>query len=270
MRYFALAFLLLAACGSSAPDPQWPKSPCRTEPFEDARFTICDPGPGQLRLVAASSAETPLRSFAELGTRFPVDRVPFAMNAGMFDSDGRPIGLAIVDGVQVHAINLRDGGGNFHLKPNGVFVVRHDGSARITTSETFEALPDIALATQSGPMLVIDGKVYPGFDRDGESRFIRNGVGIAPGGRAMFVISSEVVSFGKLARFFRDRLQARNALYFDGSVSSLWDPANGRMDAGVPLGPMIVAIRPAASAPGREGRATPLAPGPSPAHRGRG
>ena len=79
----------------------------------------------------------------------------------------------------------------------------------------------------------------------------------------MFVISNEVVSFGKLARFFRDGLHARNALYFDGSVSSLWDPAAGRQDAGVPLGPIIIALKatklskPGASAPGRAGRATP-------------
>ena len=112
-------------------------------------------------------------------------------------------------------------------------------------------------------MLVIDGAIHPKFDPDGQSRYLRNGVGIGPGGRALFVISNEVVSFGKLARLFRDGLHARNALYFDGSVSSLWDPAAGRQDAGVPLGPIIVALKPApatrpeASAPGRASRATP-------------
>ncbi len=179
------------------------------------------------------------------------------MNAGMFDADGRPIGLAVVDGQPVHSLNLRNGGGNFHLKPNGVFLVRRNGNSAIIRSESFTMSPDIALATQSGPMLVIDGVIHPRFDTDGSSRFIRNGVGIAPNGKPQFVISNEVVSFGKFARFFRDRLGTKNALYFDGSVSSLWDPANGRMDAGVPIGPMIVALKPAGSAPGREGRATP-------------
>ena len=247
MRLIPLAFLMLTACGSAATAPKWPASPCRQILFEEARFTVCDPGKGQLRLVAAGRDEAPLRSFAELAKRVPANQVAFAMNAGMFDEDGRPIGLAIADGVQVHTINLRDGGGNFHLMPNGVFVVRKSGAASIVTSKAFKPSPAIALATQSGPMLVIDGKLHPKFDPDGESRFIRNGVGIELGGQPLFVISNEVVSFGKLARFFRDGLHARNALYFDGSVSSLWDPASGRQDAGVPLGPMIVAIKPAPS-----------------------
>ena len=257
MRRLALAFLLLGACGSGAQPPQWPASPCLIELFEGSRFTVCDPGKGELRLFAARRTATPLRSFAEVMSLLPADQVAFAMNAGMFDEDGRPIGLAVVDGAQVHAINTRDGGGNFHLKPNGVFLLRRGGTAGIATSESFKLSPKIEFATQSGPMLVIDGQIHPKFDADGQSRFIRNGVGITPAGKPLFVISNEVVSFGKLARFFRDGLHAKNALYFDGSVSSLWDPAAGRQDAGVPLGPMIVAMKPEASAPDRAGRATP-------------
>lgn len=257
MRSIPLSFLLLAACGSSATAPAWPASPCHQMLFEAVRFTVCDPGRGKLKLIAAGRSETPLRTFAEVATRIPADQIAFAMNAGMFDADGRPIGLAMVGGVQVHAINLRNGGGNFHLMPNGVFLVRKSGAASIVTSDAFKMAPDIALAIQSGPMLVIDGKLHPKFDPDGESRFIRNGVGIGPGNKPLFVISNEVVSFGKLARFFRDGLHARNALYFDGSVSSLWDPAAGRQDVGVPLGPMIVALKAGASAPDRASPATP-------------
>ncbi|MEO7815264.1 MAG: phosphodiester glycosidase family protein [Sphingomicrobium sp.] len=257
MRLTPLTFLLLSACGSAATAPAWPKSPCHQILFEAARFTVCDPGKGELRLMAAAKDEAPLRTFAQVMSRLGDDNVAFAMNAGMFDEEGRPIGLAVVDGVQRHAINLRDGGGNFHLKPNGVFLVRKSGAVSIVTSEAYPPSADIAFATQSGPMLVIDGAIHPKFDADGESRFIRNGVGVAPDGHPLFVISNEVVSFGKLARFFRDGLHAKNALYFDGSVSSLWDPAAGRQDAGVPLGPMIVALKAGASAPGRAGRATP-------------
>lgn len=255
---FRLALLALAGASCSAPDaPHWPASQCRIELFEGSRFTVCDPGKGALRLIAAGEDEVPKRAFSEVMADIPVERVAFAMNAGMFDDEGRPIGLAVVDGRQLHAINTRNGGGNFHLKPNGVFLVRRDGSAGVVTSETFKLSPKIAFATQSGPMLVIDGQIHPKFDGDGESKFIRNGVGIDPGGKPLFVISNEVVSFGKLGRFFRDALKAKDALYFDGSVSSLWDPANGRMDAGVPLGPMIVALKPEASAPGRASPATP-------------
>ena len=179
------------------------------------------------------------------------------MNAGMYGEDGRPIGLAIVEGKQVRAINRRKGGGNFHLMPNGVFQVRRDGRAEVVTGAGWKPSPDIRIATQSGPMLVIGGKLHPAFDHDGSSRHIRNGVGIAAGGRALFVISEHPVSLGKFARFFRDQLKCRDALFFDGAVSALWDPANGRRDMTVPLGPMVVAFKPAESAPDRASRATP-------------
>lgn len=91
-------------------------------------------------------------------------------------------------------------------------------------------------------MLVIDGRLHPAIEPDGQSRFIRNGVGIAPDGTPVFVISEEAVSFGKLARLFRDELRCGNALYLDGSVSSLWDPANHRMDSFSAIGPMVVAL----------------------------
>ena len=46
-------------------------------------------------------------------------------------------------------------------------------------------------------------------------------------------------------RFFREALKTPDALYFDGSVSSLWDPADSRQDSHAPLGPIIVAFKPA-------------------------
>jgi len=179
------------------------------------------------------------------------------MNAGMFDEDGNAIGLLVEQGKELHRINRRAGGGNFGMLPNGVFLVKNDGSAEVVETGDFEPSDDVMFASQSGPMLVIDGKLHPAFEPNGQSRHIRNGVGIAPDGTAMFVISEEPVSFGRFARLFRDGLKARNALYFDGAVSSLWDPGNARRDTGPPIGPMVVAFRIEESKPGREGRATP-------------
>ncbi len=250
MRAAFLA-LLLAACARHDPAPA-PVSLCAEQRFEEAGFIVCTGGQVEIRSGMRSFAELQAR----LGPRSP--RLAFAMNGGMFDEAGAPIGLMVEDGRHVRSINRRAGGGNFHLLPNGIFLVHKDGSADVVTSGDFAATADIAFATQSGPMLVIDGKLHPKFDPDGSSRYVRNAVGIAPDGKPLFVITTDVVSFGKLARFFRDRLKVRNALYLDGSVSSLWDPANGRMDDFVELGPMIVVFRKAAeSTPRREGRATP-------------
>jgi len=248
--------LLLVACKQSAPPPA-AVSPCVEQRFEQAGFIVCRGGRIEMR--------SGVRSFqalqARLGPR--ADTVAFAINGGMFDEAGAPIGLFIEDGREVHKINRREGSGNFHLMPNGVFLVRRDGRAEVVTSDAYKPAADIAFATQSGPMLVIDGKLHPRFEADGTSRYVRNAVGIAPDGSPLFVITTDVVSFGKLARFFRERLKVRNALYLDGSVSSLWDPVGGRMDDFADLGPIIVAFRESAknggaeSAPHRAAPATP-------------
>jgi uncharacterized protein YigE (DUF2233 family) len=258
MRVLLLLLLILAGCGPSHRSVAQTASPCSQRVFEESRFTVCKADGGAVEIHTSDPAGQRYRSFSalaqSLGPR--TGNVAFAMNAGMFGEDGHAIGLLIEHGDQIHAINRRDGGGNFHLMPNGVFLVRTDGRSEVVTSKAFEP-SGIAFATQSGPMLVIDGKLHPAFEPDGQSKYVRNAVGIGPDGAPMFVISQEPVSFGKLARLFRDDLHAQNALYFDGSVSSLWDPADGRQDSFVPLGPMVVVFRGAASAPGREGRARP-------------
>lgn len=250
-----LCLLSLNACdpAEKTPSASLPTSPCTERLFDDARFIVCRPGEA-VEIVSGT------RSFAELEAKLGdrAQRVGFAMNAGMFDDDGNPIGLMIERGKQVRKINRRKGSGNFHLMPNGVFLIRRGGSPVVVETGKFQSTADIMFATQSGPMLVIDGKLHPAFDEDGESRHIRNAVGIDQSGAPVFVISREPVSFGKLARFYRDALGASNALYLDGSVSSLWDPANGRMDAFTEIGPMIVGFKKAAaSATDRAGRARP-------------
>ena len=253
MRLLIL-FLLLSGCAQSKPAPT-AESFCSERSFEGSQFTVCDNKDGKLALFAAGKDEAPIRSFSALMTKVDAGQVAFAMNAGMFDEQGRPIGGTIVKGNDVKALNLRDGPGNFHLKPNGVFTVETAGITAVHVSDGVTGKAP-TLMTQSGPMLVIDGKLHPKLQADGQSRLIRNGVGVRDGA-ALFVISESAVSLGKFARFFRDELKTPNALYFDGSVSSLWDPANGRQDSHSELGPIIVAFKPEASTPGRGGRARP-------------
>lgn len=222
-------------------------APCVERTYESNHFTLCraDPETSHVRLILTGVSGKPLRSLAGLAPAAEaVKRTPlFGMNAGMYDDQGEPIGLYISGEKFRKPLNQRTGEGNFHLLPNGVFWVDKEGGFHVGTSNAFatrsgESIP--VEATQSGPMLVIDGKLHPKFSLDGESRYIRNGVGVDAKGVAWFVISNEPVSFGKLARLFRDELDCSNALYFDGAVSSLWIPATGRMDIGPPLGPMIL------------------------------
>ena len=245
--------LLLAACSPELTTANVPQSSCAEENFDGSAFIVCSQPGGTVEIRNGQQSFATVER--NLGQR--ASTVAFAMNAGMFDERGGPIGLAIEDGRQLKPINRRAGSGNFHLKPNGVFLVRMSGRSEVISSERFVPAANIRFASQSGPMLVVDGKLHPRFDPDGQSRYVRNGVGIAADGTPTFVISSDAVSLGKFGRFFRDRLRVRNALYFDGSVSSLWDPANARMDNFTKLGPIVMVFKGAVSAPGRAARATP-------------
>jgi len=221
--------------------------PCETRAFEGSRFVVCsfDPTRHDLRLVSQSDDGRYLRSFAALETELGRDarRVRFAMNAGMFNDAGAPIGLYIEDGDQQRALSRTDGPGNFHMKPNGVFWQSADGAVHVDTTDAYaEAAPTPRWATQSGPMLLIGGELHPRFSHDGASRYLRNGVGVSANGKAYFVISSGFVSFGRFARFFRDELACADALFLDGSVSSLWAPSLERQDSSEALGPMLVVL----------------------------
>ena len=242
-----LLVALLSACDSTAPPPRnEPPRPaisaayCEERNFEGSSFTACryDSRLHQVELIL-DDPQGPLRSLARLERHLGArqESLLFAMNAGMYDEEGRPIGLYIERGRRRHRINLASGSGNFHLKPNGVFAVSRNGLVSIVRSEDFGA--KAYWATQSGPMLVISGELHPAFDADGESRYIRNGVGVSDSRTAWFAISNEPVSFGRLARFFLDSLHCANALYLDGGVSSLWDRSAGRRDRYSSLGPMI-------------------------------
>jgi prepilin-type processing-associated H-X9-DG protein len=244
---------VLAGCEEPAPPAadavpaQAEAGHCRTRAFEGSQFTVCAYERRAHRIELASEGEAgPLRSFdaleGHLGPR--ADRVLFAMNAGMYDQEGRPIGLHVEQGERRKRLNQREGPGNFHMQPNGVLTVDEEGRVAVLTSDAFARRPPQRLmwATQSGPMLVIAGRLHPRISPDGESRLMRNGVGVRDRDTAFFVISDDPVSFGRFARFFRDVLRCPNALFFDGSVSSLWDPGAGRRDGHAPLGPMAFVL----------------------------
>jgi uncharacterized protein YigE (DUF2233 family) len=245
----ALALLSLAACGGgdTAPDESL-ASACRPEIFEDSPLTHCmaDPAIHTVRTALQGADGKVLGSVGALAMSMGEDarRVAFAMNGGMYDDAGRPIGYYVEDGERLQRLNRNPGPGNFHLLPNGVFFGT-DGEWQVMTSEDFaetvEQRP--GFATQSGPMLLIDGELHPDISPDGASRKLRNAVGVDDAGKAHFVISEAPLSMGKLARFYRDVLNVENALFLDGTVSQLWDPAKDRIDSGIPVGPLIVVER---------------------------
>lgn len=219
------------------------ESACRSVIFEDTSLTHCLAVPSRHRIttdLAGADGEN-YRSLSAFAGARDAETVAFAMNAGMFDDEGDPIGYYVEDSERLKTLNTQDGEGNFHLDPNGVFFGSGETWEIRTTHDFLANVSDRPeFGTQSGPMLLIDGKLHPEISTDGESRLVRNGVGIDGQGRAHFVISNAPISFGKLARFYRDELSVSDALYLDGNVSALWNPATGRLDTGAAIGPLIV------------------------------
>ena len=183
-----------------------------------------------------------LNNFSAVRSTLPEGQVlAFAMNAGMFHADYEPVGLFRSGDETYGQLVTAGGGGNFGLLPNGVFCSGGETPFRVIESRAFAAAqPQCRLATQSGPMLVIDGALHPRFLVDSDSRYVRNGVGVSADGQtAWFAISDRPVTFHEFGRLFRDGLQARDALYFDGSISRLYAPQVRRNDFGWSMGPII-------------------------------
>ncbi|MGO4907942.1 phosphodiester glycosidase family protein [Pseudorhodobacter sp. W20_MBD10_FR17] len=230
-----IVFMVLAAPAAAAT--------CRDMEFEATPYTVCEVTAGQdLRIFQADAQGAVLGSFGRVnGVLQPEGKkLQFAMNAGMYHSDRGPVGLLVIDGHEQHGIVTSAGPGNFGLLPNGVFCI-HEGRFSVVESRRFKARPPACrYATQSGPMLVIDGALHPRFLPDSDSRYFRNGVGVsADGNTAYLAISGRAVSFDEFGRLFRDGLKTPNALYFDGKISRLYASELGRDDFGFQMGPIV-------------------------------
>ena len=223
------------------------RAACSKESFEGKGYTVCrfDLRQDHLQLFSLDGQGEPFGSFAALSMDLQ-DRgksLLFGMNAGMYGEDLKPIGLYVENGRTLRKLNRRNGPGNFHLKPNGVFFI--DGTkGGVMETEAFAASgirPEFA--SQSGPMLVVDGRIHPKFSEAGTSLQRRNGVGAPDGHTLVFAISDGWVNFHSFARLFRDHLKAPNALFLDGSISSLHAPDVGRSDGFAPLGPIVALVK---------------------------
>jgi len=147
----------------------------------------------------------------------------FAVNGGMYKKDNSPQGLYIENKIQLNKIDFGNSTGNFYLKPNGVFYLTTDKKAGICKSENFLSDKKTQYATQSGPMLVINGKIHSAFKENSTNLNIRNGVGILPNNDVIFAMSKKEINLYDFAAFFKNQ-GCKNALYLDGFVSRTYLP----------------------------------------------
>lgn len=224
--------------------PQWAQAvTCSDQSHEGRSLTVCtvDATQDNLRLFLRDGNGAILGQFRDIERTLEDGKsLSFGMNAGMYHADRSPVGHYVEDGTEEMRLLTGGSKGNFGLLPNGVLCL-NTGSVRVYETLDFQKqAPSCRDATQSGPMLVIDGDLHPRFLPDSTSRFLRNGVGTTDDGQtAYFVISNEAVTFHEFGRFFRDKLKTPNALYFDGKISRLHAPQLDRSDGGFWMGPII-------------------------------
>jgi uncharacterized protein YigE (DUF2233 family) len=231
--------------GGYSPDALGQARSCGPVAFEGENYIVCevDLRRHRLDLFWRDRGGQPFASLSNLNRELQAggQRPLFTMNAGMYHAELDPVGLYVEKGRQFVKASTTNGPGNFHMKPNGVFFVADGKAGVMETSQYLRRGVRPELATQSGPMLVINNRLHPRFPSEGVSRKVRNGVGVRDGDTAIFAISEGAVTFTDFARLFRDKLGTPNALFLDGSVSSLSAPGFDRTGFRS-LGPMIGAF----------------------------
>lgn len=216
--------------------------PCEQQTFEKASYIVCtlEAGKGDLRLFWKNANDEPYRHLSSVAQAVDAEgrTLTFAVNAGMYLPDFSPLGLYVENGREMRPANTAGTAGvagptvpNFYKKPNGVFFIDEAGAGILPTDEFLKAQPKVRLATQSGPMLVIQNKVNPIFIVGSTDRTRRSGVGACHGGAVTFAISESRVNFHDFSRLFRDHLKCPNALFLDGGRGvGIYNPAMGRND----------------------------------------
>ena len=246
MRWLISALFLMVVLAGPAAAVE-----CEIMQHDGRDYSVCqvDVEVEELRLFLNNpETDQPLGSFGNVEALVAKDgqALRFAMNAGMYHQDRSPVGHYVEDGTEQMRVISSAGPGNFGLLPNGVFCIQGQRALVVETKRFLNDTPECQFATQSGPMLVIDGKLHPRFLPDSDSRYVRNGVGISEDGSTVwFVISHAPVTFHEFAVVFRDALSTPQALYFDGNISKLYAPDLGRHDGGFPMGPIVGVVAPA-------------------------
>jgi uncharacterized protein YigE (DUF2233 family) len=240
---FALRIFVLLLSALALPVPAVEYS---TVEHLGKKFTVCrvNVRKERLQLFHRDEKGQPFRRFEHLAKWLEPKKLVFAMNAGMYHGDFSAVGLYVADGKPVVPLNTGNAPAdepraNFFLKPNGVFAVTETGARVVETSEYPKLGGKVVLATQSGPLLLRAGKLHPAFKEGSANRLFRNGVGVPAPETAIFVISAEPVNFHEFATLFRDKLACPDALFLDGTISSLHSTKLKRSDFRMDLGPIL-------------------------------
>lgn len=225
LRVIATAFLLALGGGTTHAETVSALS-CEPRQVGEAGYLVCsiDLKVASPRLFWKGAGGEPYRTFADVSAAVAAEgkSLVFAMNAGMYAEDFSPMGLYIEDRQELRPANtvkINPSSGsvpNFYKQPNGMLLLTENGAAILPTERFLKKRPKALFATQSGPMLVIDGKLNSIFIPGSKDRTRRSGVGVCEDGQLRLAISDGPVNFHDFASLFKDELKCANALFLDG------------------------------------------------------
>ena len=150
-----------------------------------------------------------------------IDTSYFAITASIVDSVCYPLGLFINNYKINNEINLATGTGNFYLTPNGYFATDPNHFI-ISESKKYNKNVNYNTAIQSGPLLLLNGKINSNFDKNSKNTNIRCGVGIYNTNNVdylIFVKSITPVTFYEFANLFLTKYDCKNALCLESGGS---------------------------------------------------
>lgn len=249
LRLLATASLM-AGLGLGGASPQAQAAEVRQYQYHQVFISTCraDPRSDTIRMYWKDASGTPLGNFSRLDAhlRSQGQEMVCATNAGIYDKQLQPLGLYVEGGNQLRRLNTRKNAyGNFYLQPNGVFVLSERQAYIVETSD-YEA--ELGLwngvtryATQSGPLMIVDGKINPRFDPESANTVVRNAVCLDAAGIVTLAIARNPISFYDFASFLRDELKCSDALYLDGSISRMYPTLEANM--GPAFGAMIAVVK---------------------------
>ncbi len=158
-------------------------------------------------------------------------KIEMLTNAGMYRSNNDPEGLYICSSRDTFFDvdnGLDNPDLNFYMKPNGIFYCDKKGVPHITKTENWQSVDtsNVLCATQSGPLLLNNGKLHPNFNYASSNAKIRSGVGtykeIELRSKAVFIITSNETNFIDFTEVFKYVLGCNDALFLDGAISRMY------------------------------------------------
>jgi len=186
----------------------------------------------QIRIYWKDSTGVPFMTFDRLRKEHP--EAKFIINGGHFTHDYKPDGLYIENGKKLSRVKeILNPKINLEIMPMGVFYLTNQGAFIKPLRGKFTQ-KDVMYATQSSPMLVINGRINPALP--GGRHRMHSGVGILPDGNVYFACLDMELRF--FARHFLEK-GCTQALCLNGDVSDVWQ--NGQsLKKYSRFGPMIV------------------------------